>query len=54
MDALLNANYVQLTSIKDVGDTIASSLAAFKRNERNLEMIAHLKELGLNRLFKGT
>ncbi|WP_288208600.1 NAD-dependent DNA ligase LigA [uncultured Catenibacterium sp.] len=48
MDALLNANYVQLTSIKDVGDTIASSLAAFKRNERNLELIAHLKELGLN------
>ena len=48
MDALLNANYVQLTSIKDVGDTIASSLAAFKRNERNLELIAHLRELGLN------
>lgn len=51
MDDVLNATYTQLTSIRDVGDTIALSLSEFKRSERNQALIAHLKELGLNMTY---
>lgn len=51
LDQLLDASYAKLTSIRDVGDTICENLANYKRNPKNMETIAHLKELGLNMTY---
>ena len=48
MDDLLNASEYQLIRIKDVGETIVRSLNQFKNDERSIELLNHLKELGLN------
>ena len=51
MDDLLNASEYQLIRIKDVGETIVNSLNQFKNDERNIELLSHLKELGLNMTY---
>lgn len=51
LDGVFSATYAQLTSIRDVGDTIAMSLAAYKRNEKNQQLIQNLKDLGLNMTY---
>lgn len=51
MDGLLNASYLELTAIRDVGDTIAGSLAAFKRDEENMKLIAYLASIGVNMTY---
>ncbi len=51
MDCLLETNQFELTKIKDVGETIASSLYQFKTNPANIELLDHLKELGLNMTY---
>lgn len=48
LDNLLSASYIQLTSIKDVGDTIAQSLGEWQRSEKNMQLVADLKALGVN------
>ena len=51
MDDLLNASEYQLIRIKDVGETIVRSLNQFKNDERSIELLNHLKELGLNMTY---
>jgi DNA ligase (NAD+) len=51
MDNLLEANYYQLTKIRDVGDTIANSLSQFKNDEKSMALLNHLEELGLNMTY---
>ena len=51
MDDLLNATEYQLIRIKDVGETIVRSLNQFKNDERSIELLNHLKELGLNMTY---
>jgi len=48
MDALMAAETEDLIAIKDIGEITAQSIQAFFHEERNLELIDHLKELGLN------
>lgn len=48
IDALMNAQIEDLTAIKDIGEITAKSIKAFFEEERNVELIEHLKALGLN------
>lgn len=48
IDALMAADEADLTAIKDIGAITAHSIIAFFQEERNLALINHLKETGLN------
>lgn len=47
MDALMAAESDDLVAIKDIGEITAQSLRAFFNEQRNRQLIAHLKELGV-------
>lgn len=51
LDALLQANEATLLSIKDVGETIVKSIYDFKTDEKNINLIQHLKVLELNMTY---
>ncbi len=48
MDAIMNASNEKLLSIRDVGDTIVSSINQFRNDPRSLELLMNLRLLGLN------
>ncbi len=48
MDALLNASTAKLLSIRDVGETIVQSINRFRSQPESLELLEHLKTIGLN------
>lgn len=48
MDNIINASYEQLIDTDDIGDIIALSVNEYFKNEKNINMINKLKELGLN------
>ncbi|MCD7894207.1 MAG: NAD-dependent DNA ligase LigA [Erysipelotrichaceae bacterium] len=48
MDALMNASTAKLLSIRDIGDTIVQSINRFRSDQESLELLAHLKEIGIN------
>ncbi|MCI9312355.1 MAG: NAD-dependent DNA ligase LigA [Erysipelotrichaceae bacterium] len=47
MDALIAADIDDLVAIKDIGEITAQSLLAFFGEQRNLDLITQLKELGV-------
>ena len=47
MDALMAADTETLTAIRDIGEITAQSIAAFFAEEKNRELISHLKAFGL-------
>lgn len=51
IDNLMNASVEDIAAIKDIGMTIAKSVAKFFSEERNKELISHLKEFGVNMYF---
>ncbi len=53
MDLLIKASLEDLISIRDIGEISANSIYNFFKNERNLELINNLKELGVNMEYKG-
>lgn len=48
MDVLMQAEVEDMQRIKDIGLITAQSVKAFFAEEKNVELIAHLKEFGLN------
>lgn len=54
IEALIEADFDTLNSIRDVGDVIAKSVEDYFNDENNLKIIAELKELGLNMEYLGT
>ncbi len=48
MDALISATYDEIIAIGDIGDAIAYEFIQYMKNEKNIEMIEKLKQLGLN------
>ncbi len=48
LEAIMEATAEQLTSIRDIGNTIAQSLRHWLDNEQNRHFIARLKEAGVN------
>lgn len=53
IDSLINANYEDLISIKDIGEVIAKSVYEYFKDENNLDLISRLKSLGLNMNYLG-
>ncbi|MDE6292712.1 MAG: NAD-dependent DNA ligase LigA [Bacilli bacterium] len=48
IEALMEADFETLESIRDIGDVIAQSVVDYFNDEDNLRMIEELRELGLN------
>ena len=48
LDSLINADFLELKEINEIGEKIASSLVAFFENEKNMELMQKLKEHKLN------
>ncbi|MBE6159604.1 MAG: NAD-dependent DNA ligase LigA [Lactobacillales bacterium] len=53
IDNLMNAEYEDLIKIPDIGDIIAESVYSFFKEEKNVNLINKLKELGLNMNYLG-
>lgn len=51
IDNLMNASVEDIAAVKDIGMTIAKSVAKFFSEERNKELIAHLKDFGVNMYY---
>ena len=54
IDALMAATEEELLEIPDVGPIVAKSIVNWFAQEHNQEMIAKLKEVGVNFTFKGS
>ena len=48
MDNLIKADFDELKTIPDIGDVIGKSIVDYFSNEKNINLINRLKELGLN------
>lgn len=53
MDNLIKADFDELKSIPDIGDVIANSVVEYFSNEKSLNLINRLKELGINMRYTG-
>jgi DNA ligase (NAD+) len=53
IDNLINATKEELTEIKDIGEILANNIASYFLDEKNIELINNLKELGINMEYKG-
>jgi len=45
---LMEADSEELSSVPEVGDKIANAIKEYFRNPKNIQLIAHLREIGLN------
>ena len=48
MDSLMNATYLELSEVNDIGDIIAKSIVDYFHNEDNIELINKLKGNNVN------
>ena len=53
IDNLMNASLEELTDIKDIGSILATNIVTFFKDEKKLELINNLKEIGINMEYKG-
>jgi len=53
LDNLKNASYDELVNIKDVGEIIAKSIVEYFQDDKNIELIIKLNELGVNFNYLG-
>lgn len=53
MDLLMNASLEELMTIHDIGEISAKSIYDFFKDAKNIELINHLKEIGVNMEYKG-
>lgn len=53
MDALMKANEADLTNIHEIGDKMAESIVSYFANEEIQTLIARLKDVGVNMVYKG-
>ncbi len=53
MDNLMNVSKEELTNIKDIGEILANNIINFFDESKNVELINHLKEIGVNMEYKG-
>ena len=51
IDNFMNADFETLNNINDIGPIIASNIVEYFKNEKNVELIKQLKELGVNTLY---
>ena len=48
IDNIINASIDELKEVKDIGPTIAENIYEYFHNEKNIEIVNKLKELGVN------
>ena len=53
MDNLMNASLEDLVKINDIGEIIAKNIYGYFRDEKNIELIKELKDIGLNMKYLG-
>lgn len=53
MDQIMAASLEDLSVVKDIGDVIAQSVYDYFHKPENVELISHLKELGINMKYLG-
>ena len=53
IDNLMNASIEELTNIKDIGEILANNIFNYFQDEKNIELINNLKEIGINMEYKG-
>ncbi len=53
LENIMNASYEELIEIKDIGPTLGKNIFEFFKDEKNLELIKKLKNLGLNFEYLG-
>ncbi len=53
IDNLMKASLEELTDIKDIGSILATNIVSFFADEKKLELINNLKEIGINMEYKG-
>ncbi|WP_431028094.1 NAD-dependent DNA ligase LigA [Lysinibacillus sp. LZ02] len=53
MDALMKADVVDLTNIHEIGDKMAQSIVSYFANEEVQTLMARLKDMGVNMMYKG-
>lgn len=53
LDSLMNATIEELTNIKDIGEILANNIYEYFKNEKNIELINNLKQIGINMEYKG-
>lgn len=54
LDALMNATYEELIAIQDVGDILSTSIINYFKDEKNMEEINKLIELGVNTKYESS
>lgn len=50
---LMNVSKEELTNIKDIGDILANNIYDYFKNEKNIQLINKLLEIGVNMEYKG-
>ena len=53
MEKLMQASIEELTNIKDIGEILANNIANYFKDEKTIELINNLKEIGINMEYKG-
>ncbi len=53
LDNFMNASFDELVNIPDIGEIIAKSIIEYFANEKNMNEINSLKELGINTIYTG-
>ena len=53
IDNLINTTYEDLINIPDIGDILAQNIIDYFKNEKNLETIKALKDMGINMEYLG-
>ena len=53
IDNLMQVSKEELTNIKDIGEILASNIYDYFQDEKNIELINNLKQIGINMEYKG-
>ena len=53
MEKLMQASIEELTNIKDIGEILANNIANYFKDEKTIELINNLKDIGINMEYKG-
>ena len=53
LDNLMNASIKELTNIPDIGPILAKNIYSFFKDEENIELINHLKDINVNMNYLG-
>ena len=53
MEKLMQASIEELTNIKDIGEILANNIANYFKDEKTIDLINNLKDIGINMEYKG-